>query len=397
MKKSELNNYGISNPDGFETSRLDARRQKYDNDNPKHVKENALSGQKESDRVPETFDDPLVVAEEKAEESLNTELSTETSSASSSMASASASAGGGLGALAGVVAASVVAAVVVVAVFVSTLMITLSPTLVDMNRLIFEVNITGAQEEDFQKPIYAILTGEDGTRLEQEIDPERLTITFDGLEKGTEYLVVVKNEDKVFFERTYCTATEPVEKGYIVSSMEGTTVFVEVREAALKAGEYYTLVAKDAQGNVVFTKDGVEADKKYEFTVSEPQNLYFSLSVDGKTYAVDQIELPVYDFDNGVWVWGNDNRTATVTFADKRGGDPLVLQATVTKKKVVKATCEGFGSDLYTAKATYQGKSFTEEKTVEVDPEGHTYVYSYETGMFECSVCGDAYPAEEEE
>ena len=197
--------------------------------------------------------------------------------------------------------------------------------------------------------------------------------------------------------------------------MEGTDVFVEVREAALKAGEYYTLVAKDAQGNVVFTQDGVEANVKYHFTVNEPQNLYFSLSVDGRTYAVSRIELPDYDFENGVWAWtdkisgevvtftNNEDveplvLDATVTFADKRGGESLVLGATVTRK-ITKATCDKDGSVVYTAKTTYKGKTYSYKQIVVIESEGHTYEGSYEDGVFTytCSACGDSYSYTEED
>ena len=189
--RDELNNYGINNPDGTAEVKSDAR--KYDNDNPKSIKEDALSGQKESSYVSETYDDPKgATSEEKGEENLDIDLSstsTSASTASSSAATASASVGGGLGALAGVVATSVMAAVIVAAVFISTLTIKLSLVMADMTSLVFEVEMTGAQEEDFEDPIFAVLTGEDGVYQEREISPDLTTISFDGLEAGKEYLV----------------------------------------------------------------------------------------------------------------------------------------------------------------------------------------------------------------
>ncbi|MBE5763171.1 MAG: hypothetical protein E7338_02990 [Clostridiales bacterium] len=315
------------------------------------------------------------------------------------MASASASVGGSVGALAGVVAASVAAAVVVVAVFLSNLAISLSLILADMNRLVLEVEMTGAQEEDFANPIYAVLTGDDDVYQEQVVDPERLTIIFDNLQPGTRYKVTVKNEEKVFFESYYFTSTQPADKGEIVSRMDGSDVYVTVQNAKLKATEHYTLVAKDAQGNIVYQVDGVEAFTEYHFTMNAPKNLYFYLMVNGKTYAIDTIELPEYDFDNGIWAWGDDNLTATVTFADKVGGEDLVLDAEITKK-ITEATCEKDGSIVYTAKAVYEGKTFTQKQTIVLESQGHNYEAIYgDDGhiTYECTICGDTYTDEEQQ
>lgn len=391
--REELNNYGIGNPDGQREEYLDARRQKFDNDDPKYIKEDSLKEQKETDRVSEDFRDNKVNNDGDVEEKgADSELTSETSSASSTMASASASVGGSLGALAGVVAASVVAAVVVVAVFLSTLSINLSLVMAEMDSLVLEVQMTGAQEEDFKTPIYAVLTGDNDVYQEKTIDPDRLTIVFDDLQPGTQYTVTVKNDEKVFFESVYFTATEPSEKGEIISHMEGTEVFVTVKNAQLKPTEIYTLVAKDAQGNIVYQIDGIEAFTEYRFTIGEPKNLYFYLTVNGKTYAMDSIELPEYDFENGVWAWENDNLSATVTFADKKGGEDLVLNAVVTRK-TTEATCEKDGSIVYTAKASYEGKTFTKKQTTVIESLGHNYEGTYEDGHFTyiCSKCGDSY------
>ncbi len=403
--REEINNYGIYNPDGLNIKAQDARNQKYDNDNPKYIKEDSLKGQKESTRVDENFkiEKPQ---EEENKKAVSVDISSEASSSSSAaassssaVASASASVGGSIGALAGVVAASVAAAVVVVAVFLSNLAISLSLILADMNRLVLEVEMTGAQEEDFANPIYAVLTGDDDVYQEQVVDPDRLTIIFDNLQPGTRYKVTVKNEEKVFFESYYFTSTQPADKGEIVSRMDGSDVYVTVQNAKLKATEHYTLVAKDAQGNIVYQVDGVEAFTEYHFTMNAPKNLYFYLMVNGKTYAIDTIELPEYDFDNGIWAWGDDNLTATVTFADKVGGEDLVLDAEITKK-ITEATCDKDGSIVYTAKAIYEGKTFTQKQTIVLESQGHNYEATYgDDGhiTYECTICGDTYTDEEQQ
>ncbi len=405
--REDINNYGINNPDGFEAQSFEALGQKYENDNAQYVKEDSLKGQKEIVRVDENYRDNKNIDENEEKSADSIDLSSSTSStssassatsASSTMASASASLGGSLGALAGVVAASVVAAAVVVAVFLSTLSINLSLVLANMNSLVLEVQMTGAQEEDFETPIYAILTGENDEYQEQIIDPECLTITFDNLLPGTQYKVEVKNSEKKFFESYFFTSTTPNDKGEIVSSINGTDVSVMVRNASLKSTEFYTLVAKDAQGNIVYQIDGIEAFAEYHFTVDPPKNLYFYLMVNGKTYAVDSIELPEYDFDNGVWEWDESNLNATVTFADKKGGEALVLNAEITRK-TTEATCESDGSIVYTAKAVYEGKTFTQKQTTILEALGHNYEGTYEDGHFTytCTRCGDSYTDEEQQ
>ncbi len=398
IMKERINDYGINNPDGFDLNIQEARVQKYDNDSPKYIKENSLKEQGETTRVNENFQVNME-AEDNDKKSASIELTSEASSSSSAMASASASVGGSVGALAGVVAASVVAAVVVVAVFLSNLAISLSLIMADMHQIVLEVEMTGAQEEDFANPIFAILTGDDDVYQEQTVDPNNLTIVFDNLQPGTRYKVIVKNEEKVFFESYYFTSTTSADKGEIVSRMEGNDVYVTVQNAHLKSTEYYTLIAKDGNGNIVYQIEGVEAFNEYHFTVNEPKNLYFYLMVNGKTYAIDRIELPEYDFDNGVWVWEDDNLAATVTFVDKKGGKALTLDATITKK-TTEATCDEDGSIVYTAKATYEEKSFIQKQTIVLEAHGHNYEGTYgDDGhiTFECTVCGDTYTDEEQQ
>ena len=388
--KDELNSYGIINSDGVSQSFVNEGKVSFDNDRTDYISEWEKSAQGEMISVSETYDDQKVVREEESEgDNANIDLSLSSSTASAT----SASIGGGGGALAGAVAAGVAAAVVVVAAFLSTLTINLSLLMASMTSLTFKVEMSGAQEEDFVKPIFAVLTGDDGVYLEQEIKQDSLLLTFDNLESGKEYFLTVKNEEKVFAEVSAFTATEPNDKGDIVSRMQGTEVVVSVRKAELKANEFYTLIAKDAKGNVVFSKDGVDTSAEYTFTVDEPKDLYFYLMVNGKTYAFSQILLPDYDFAGGVWTWNDDFTAATVTFTDTKGGESLVLNATVTRKTVEPA-CEEDGSITYTAETTYQGKNYTDKKIVVLESVGHEYEGVLgEDGRitYTCPRCGDTY------
>lgn len=390
--KDELNSYGIINSDGVSQSFVNEGKVSFDNDRTDYISEWEKSAQGEMVSVPETYDDRKVVHEEESEDSnTNIDMSSASQAASAS-STASASIGGGVGALAGAVAAGVAAAVVVVVAFLSTLAMSLSLVMADMHTLTFKLTMTGADERDFEQPVYAVLTGGDIYR-EQEVKADTVLLTFDDLEPGKEYFLTVKNEEKVFAEVSAFTATEPNDKGDIVSRMQGTDVFVTVQKADLKADEYYTLIAEDAQGNVVFSKDGVDAFVEYTFTVDEPKDLYFYLMVKGKTYAVSQILLPDYDFAGGVWTWNDDFTAATVTFTDTKGGENLILDATVTRKKI-EPTCEEDGNVVYTAETTYQGKSYTDKKSFVLESTGHEYEGVLgEDGRitYTCSHCGDTY------
>ena len=405
--KDELNTYGILNSDGTAQPVTNEGKVSYDNDSPNFIRESATSDLGEMAHVTETFDDPKDESEgdslrDYSEQDLSSSTSSSASSASSSASAsastasaASASVGGGLGALAGVVATSVVAAVVVVAAFISSLVISLSLVMADMFSLTFEVTMTGADERDFEQPMYAVLTGEDDFYREQPVTADTTLLIFDDLEPGKEYRLRIRNEEKIFAEVTAFTTTEPNEKGEIVSHMQGTNVSVMVKKAELKNGEYYTLIAKDTEGNVVFSKDGVDPFVEYTFTVDAPKDLTFYLMVGGKAYAVSQTLVPSYDFDHGVWTWDADYSAATVTFADTRGGEALVFTASVTRK-TTDATCEQDGSIVYTAKVEYDGKTYSNKQTTVLDALGHDYDGVYEAGQitYTCSRCHDSYTSD---
>ena len=157
-----------------------------------------------------------------------------------------------------------------------------------MFSLVFKVELKGAQEEDFATSIYAIIEDDSGILQQQAILPDSVYITFDGLEPNKEYVVTVKNDEKVFFKKSYFTLAEETEQGTIESWSEGNEVSVIVSVPNLKAGEFYTVTAVDANGKVVFSKDGVDPQTEYGFNVSESKTLYLSLTVNGAVQALSQ-------------------------------------------------------------------------------------------------------------
>ena len=430
---NELNSYNIKNHDGADKTKYNEGKISFDNDNIRFIKENAPSVS-ESARVGETFDDRKQKSSRASSRDVgsnngsggNTQTSSTGSSAGSSVGSSATSAAsstaasatsaatsaasaisGSIGALAGTVAASVAAAVMVVAAFVSTLTINVSLLLAGMNSLVFQVELNGAQEEDFINPIVAVLEDDGGGVLgEQEIRPDNLLLYYYDLQPGKEYLLTIKNEEKIFVKKSFFTATEEKEKGRVFALQENSEICVVVEHAEIKKGEYYTLTVKDEKGKVVFAKDGTEETAEYRFTIYKTQSLYITLSVNGATYAVTQINAtaepepqPDYDYSAARWEWDEIKFSyAYMVVPDRKGFDPLRLNARIGEPQVAtRPTCESSGEVLYTATVTANGTEYTDTKTKElpiidheyefieksVDEDGQVGVYEH----YECSIC----------
>ena len=429
--KTDINDYKIRNHDGVDKTVSNEGKQSFANDDIRSIKENSTASVRENVRVGETFDDrskkysdgssgnsaknssksgngDTSSSSSSSSSSVTSSATSSVSSAASSAATSAASAiGGSMGAIAGSVAASVMTAVMVVAVFVSTLTINLSLVMASMTGLVFQVELSGAQEEDFANPIVAVLEDDTGVCGELEIFPDTLYLTFEDLQPGKEYVITVKNDEKVFFKKSFLTATEQIEKGSVYVSCEETRVFVSVEDVVLKAGEYYTVTVKDAKGNVLFAKDGTDVSAEYKFDLSEPQSVFVSLSVGAKTYSVSQFIVekrdenkPEYDYDNPAWTWSENLTWAKVTFAELNGGNALEYDAKVDVKSEKEKTCYEDGYIEYVAIVETDGREFTDSKTVTI-PAGHEYVYVEEIAIteegsgvrahYECSDCGELF------
>lgn len=178
----------------------------------------------------------------------------------------------------------------------------------DMHSLVFEVEMRGAQEKDFEDPIYAILTGPEETYREKQIYPDSLYLTFDDLEPDKEYLVVIKKSSKEFTKKSFFTTHSSTANGLISAHFEENTVFVSVHNVSLCAGEYYTLIAKDDKGNVLFTKDDAKSFAEYRFATTSQENIYFSLIINDKACAVSTLAIAItsplgwnYSFVSVTW------------------------------------------------------------------------------------------------
>ena len=382
MKNNEFDQIKINN--SGKCSDYSEHIRAYDNDSPRFIKENSLSKQTETYRVKELSDEVEQAQKgqslkiDNSEDQDNSILQEGAQSASSAMSSIASTIGSGIGALAGAVATAVVAAVVVVVAFVSTLTINLSLFMADTDSLVFEVEMRGAQEEDFQDPIYAVLTSDDGTYIEKQITLDDVYLTYNDLQPGKEYFIKIKNSEKVFIEKSFFTNKEKIDRGQLITSSKGTLVSVAVRDVVLQQGEYYTLEVKDDKGNVVFTVDSVDPNAEFSFEVLEETGLVCSLSVSGKSYAISQLEVksgPQYDFENPIWTWAEDKSFAQVTFNDLNGGESLVLDAQMTIK-TTDPTCTEDGLIEYFAEAIFEEHNFNDSKEKTIAALGHDYKFA---------------------
>ncbi|MBP5609742.1 MAG: hypothetical protein J6X72_00175, partial [Clostridia bacterium] len=182
----------------------------------------------------------------------------------------------------------------------------------------------------------------------------------------------------IFFEKTYVTAAEEVERGFLSVWYEGKQIFLSVEVFGLRENERYTINAKDENGNVVFAKDGVELQKDYSFTLDAPRNLFFTLSINADIVAVGELWMESepeweYDFASGEWTWEDGFSAASVSFAALDGGDPLILDALVEEQIVSDPDCTTDGVILYTARALWGELEFYDERTLTIPASGHAF------------------------
>ncbi len=96
----------------------------------------------------------------------------------------------------------------------------------------------------------------------------------------------------------------------------------------------------------------------------------------GKTYTdTKEIAIPAigHDYELTGWTWGADNTSATATFTCKNDASHIETVTAVVTSETTEATCEAAGKTVYTATATYAGKTYTDTKETEIPATGHDY------------------------
>ena len=96
--------------------------------------------------------------------------------------------------------------------------------------------------------------------------------------------------------------------------------------------------------------------------------------VEGKTETtLEKLTIPAtgHAYGEPVWKW-NDDFTASATFTCANDDSHVeTVNATVTNAVTTEATCETTGVRTYTAKATFEGKEYTDTKTETLPATGH--------------------------
>ena len=420
MDFKEFNDYSIKNPDGYSEDSYGSQKIEIDNSDPNFISENTLQDQDELFKVSETFNDPLgtdgnsstnVIEEDTSNIGLSSEILDASTSAASvvstatTVASVTTTVGGGIGALAGIMGTGFVAAALLVVAFISTLTVNLKLVMAGMNTITVEVEMRGAQDEDFDinNPIIAVLSGEDGTYQEQYVYKDSRYLSFTGLYPNTEYLISIKRGGETLDSKSYITTSENIYRGEIFAYNEASHVYIFVSHVLLESRQIYTVLVKNAQGDIMFARDDELESAEYNFIAEEETKLYLSLSIDGETISVCELEIrfdQYYDLENGVWDWSDDYSTAKVTFHDLSGGSDLVLEANITKTEV-SATCEEDAYILYTAEVEYEGNTYSDHKSSDIynSALGHEYGELISevsatcdsegiSAHYECSRCG---------
>lgn len=112
-----------------------------------------------------------------------------------------------------------------------------------------------------------------------------------------------------------------------------------------------------------------------------------SVTFNGKKYSNSVYEtIPKLDhthvYGSPVWKWSSDYKTASASFTCSGCGDVTTVTANVTSVRT-EPTCTTDGSETFTAKVSFQGKSYTDSKKQTFPAFGHQ-----DDGMGRCSRCG---------
>ncbi|MBQ6431864.1 MAG: S-layer homology domain-containing protein, partial [Oscillospiraceae bacterium] len=111
-----------------------------------------------------------------------------------------------------------------------------------------------------------------------------------------------------------------------------------------------------------------------EPTAEENGSVVYTASVtfEDKTYTDTKTEiLPAtgHDYVLSGWDW-TDYTTATATFTDNNGGDPITVVADITSERT-EPTCEEVGKIVYIATVIFDGKTYTDTRTEPLAALGH--------------------------
>ena len=123
-----------------------------------------------------------------------------------------------------------------------------------------------------------------------------------------------------------------------------------------------------------------------------------TVSFEGETFTDTKTEpVPAagHHYNTPVWEWSGFN-SASATFVCAENDDTQTVTASITSEITKPSTCTEDGKRTYTATVTFEGETFTNQKTVVITATGHHYSapvwewdgYTAATAAFAC-VSGD--------
>ena len=105
-----------------------------------------------------------------------------------------------------------------------------------------------------------------------------------------------------------------------------------------------------------------------------------------------------HNYGEPTWNWNNDFTASAVFTCTDDDGHTQTVPATVTDEVTTEPTCDKEGLRTYTAKVTFEGKEYTDTKTVPIPAKGHTLTAVAEvpatcetagtSAHWKCEVCG---------
>ena len=105
-----------------------------------------------------------------------------------------------------------------------------------------------------------------------------------------------------------------------------------------------------------------------------------------------------HNYGEPTWTWNDDFTASAVFTCTDDDGHTQTVPATVTDEVTTEPTCDKEGLRTYTAKVTFEGKDYTDTKTVPIPAKGHTLTAVAEvpatcetagtSAHWKCDVCG---------
>ena len=184
------------------------------------------------------------------------------------------------------------------------------------------------------------------------------------------------------------TATNYAQEAATIRNVSDGGIFLDAPVTAnnTQGGKPFLGVRADQNTAITFG-DGFSVTGAEVFTQNGPKNAQSWLipsGGDGSAPLTGSVTVCDHVWGSPVWNWAKDYSSATAAFTCSK--DPLHTQtvtATVSSQ-TTDPTCGADGKTVYTASVSFEGVSYTDQKTVVIPATGkHTY-----SVLGQCTVCG---------